>query len=131
VPDGVVAHLTRICGGNVDDRHVVDVTSGSHEKETYGANPHSGAYGNSPDYAAKNAPDLEIYPHFWSAYRSNQEALPNTANNWICYDFNKGMIISTHCTICTSCCDYLISWLIETSAGGKNWREVAREKDNE
>jgi hypothetical protein len=32
VPDGVIAHLTRECGGNVHDRDVVDVTSGSFEK---------------------------------------------------------------------------------------------------
>jgi hypothetical protein len=41
VPDGIIAHLTRECGGNVHDRHVVDVTCGSFEQETVGANPHS------------------------------------------------------------------------------------------
>jgi hypothetical protein len=46
VPDGIIAHLTRECGGNVHDCHVVEVRSGSFEKETYGANPDSGAYDN-------------------------------------------------------------------------------------
>jgi polyhydroxyalkanoate synthesis regulator phasin len=41
-PDGIIGHLTRECGGNVHDRHVVDVTSGSFEKQTEGANPRSG-----------------------------------------------------------------------------------------
>jgi hypothetical protein len=41
-PNGIIAHLRRECGGNVHDCHVVDVTSESFEKETYGANPHSG-----------------------------------------------------------------------------------------
>jgi predicted RNase H-like nuclease (RuvC/YqgF family) len=50
VPDGIIAHLTRECGGNVHDRHVVDVTCGSFEKETKGANRHSGAYRNDPDH---------------------------------------------------------------------------------
>jgi hypothetical protein len=36
VPDGIIAHLTRECGGNVHDRRVVDVTCGSFEKETQG-----------------------------------------------------------------------------------------------
>jgi hypothetical protein len=36
VPDGIIARLTRECGGNVHGRHVVDVTSGSFEKETWG-----------------------------------------------------------------------------------------------
>jgi hypothetical protein len=28
IPDRVIAHLTRECGGNVHGRHVVEVTSG-------------------------------------------------------------------------------------------------------
>jgi uncharacterized protein YoxC len=38
VPDGIIAHLTTECGGNVHDRKIVDVTCGSFERETYGAN---------------------------------------------------------------------------------------------
>jgi predicted nucleic acid-binding protein len=48
VPDGIIAHLTRECGGNVHDSQVVDVTSGSFEKETLGTNPHSGAWSDHP-----------------------------------------------------------------------------------
>jgi hypothetical protein len=59
VPDGIIAHLTRECGGNLHDLHVVDVTCGSFGKETEGANPHSGAYENDPKFAVKNAADLE------------------------------------------------------------------------
>jgi hypothetical protein len=32
VPDGIIAHLTRECSGNVHNRHVVEVTYGSFEK---------------------------------------------------------------------------------------------------
>jgi hypothetical protein len=53
VPDGIIAHLTRECGGNVHDRHVVDVACGWFEKETYGASPYSGAYNSDPKWAAK------------------------------------------------------------------------------
>jgi hypothetical protein len=34
VPDGIIAPLTKECGGNVDDHHFVGVTSGSFENET-------------------------------------------------------------------------------------------------
>jgi hypothetical protein len=34
IPDGIIAHLTRECGGNVHDRNIVAVTCGSFEKET-------------------------------------------------------------------------------------------------
>jgi hypothetical protein len=57
IPDGIIAHLTKECGGNVRDRHLVNVTSGSFENEIYGANPHSEACENKDKYAPKNAVD--------------------------------------------------------------------------
>jgi hypothetical protein len=126
VPDGMIAHLTRECGGNVHDCKVVDVTSGSFEKEIYGA------YNNEPMLAAKNAADLETDSCFMSAYRDNKEDIPHTRNNWICYDFKKRRIVPTHYTIrMYGPSNYhLKSWFIETSVDGENWREVTREEDN-
>jgi hypothetical protein len=134
IPDGIIAHLTRECGGNVHDRNVVDVTSGSFEKETIRANWHSGVFDNDPDYAAKNVADLESDSYFGSAYRNSSKDIPHTRNNWICYDFKERKIVPTHYAIRTYNChpggDHLKSWLIETSVDGENWREVAREEDN-
>jgi hypothetical protein len=48
VPDGIIAHLTRECGGNVHDRHTVNVRRGSFEREMERADPHSGACHNLP-----------------------------------------------------------------------------------
>jgi hypothetical protein len=76
VPEGIIAHLTRECGGNVHDRNVIEVTSGSFEKETVGANPDSGAYGNHPNSAAKNATDLETDFVIQSVYCDRSEDLP-------------------------------------------------------
>jgi hypothetical protein len=132
VPDGIIAHLTRECGGNVHKRHIVDVTSGSFEKETFGANPHSGAYYNNPLFA-ENAADLETFSCFLSAYREKKEDIPHTRNNWICYDFKEKRIMPTHYTIRTNSGIlgwHLKSWLVETSTDGENWREVAHEEDN-
>jgi hypothetical protein len=42
VPRWITAHLARELYGNVHCRPVVDITSGSFEKETDQANPHSG-----------------------------------------------------------------------------------------
>jgi hypothetical protein len=130
VPDGIIAHWTRECGGNVHDRHLVDVTCGSFEKETLGANPRSGAFCNDPSYAAKNAADSLFCP----AYPGNWQDIPHRRNNCVCYDFKERRIVPTHYTIRTY--DgapggfHLKSWLVETSADGENWREVAREEDN-
>jgi hypothetical protein len=73
VPDGIIAHLTIECGGNVHERQVVDIRSGSFEKETQGANLHSGASDNDPIYVAMNAADFEAVSWFHSAYRSPQK----------------------------------------------------------
>jgi hypothetical protein len=134
VPDGIIAHLTRECGGNVHDRHVVDVTSGSFEKETYTANPHSGAVDHMAKYADKNAADLETDSLFNSTYRGRGEDIPHTKNNWVCYDFKEKRIVPTHYTIRSYWNGpggaHLKSWLVETSADGESWREVDHQEDN-
>jgi hypothetical protein len=101
IPDGIIAHLTRECGENVHDRHIVDVTSGSFEQETCGANPYSGACDNKPYYSAKNTTDLETVSIFFSAYRRQEEDISHTRNNWVCYDFKRRRILPTHYTIRT------------------------------
>jgi hypothetical protein len=135
VPHRIIAHLTTECGGNVHDRHVLEVTSGSFEQETYGANPHSGACLNDPSFAAKNAADLETDFRFYSAYRRKREDIPHTRNNWVCYDFKKRRIVPTHYAIPAHLGDpgnsHLKSWVVETSVDGEKWREVAREENNE
>jgi hypothetical protein len=135
VPDGIIANLTRECSGNVHDRHVVDVTSGSFEKETYGANPHSGAYANQDWAAANNEVDLETDSVFCSAYREKKEDTPHTRNNWVRYDNKERRIVPAHYAIRTSHYNpggsHLKSRLLETSADGKSWREVPREESNE
>jgi hypothetical protein len=134
VPDGIIAYLTRECRGNVHKRHIVKVTSGSFAKETRGANRHSGAYDNAPNFAAKNAADLETNSYFVSAYRDKEEYILHTRNNWICYDFEERRIVPSYYTIRTWHGDpgasHMKSWLIETSTDGENWQEVAREEDN-
>jgi hypothetical protein len=73
VPDGIIACLTRQCRGNAHTGHVVEVATGSFDKETAGANPHSGTYSNDPTYAAKNAADLQTDSRFLSASRDWEE----------------------------------------------------------
>jgi hypothetical protein len=132
VPEGIIAHLTKECGGNVDDHHVVDVTFGSFEKETCGANPYSGVLNNAPHLGAKNAADLETGSLFCSAFRNEEDDIPDAQNNWICYDFKERRTVPTYYSIRRfwgnpgSC--HMKSWLVETSADGKTWREVAREE---
>jgi hypothetical protein len=132
VPDGIIAHLTRECGGNVHDRHVVEVTSGSFEQEIYGANRYSGALNDDLTLARKNAVDLEAGSSFSSAYRVAD--IPHTMNNWVCCDFKERRFLPTHYAIRTNYYPrrgrHLKSWLVETSADGEKWREVAREEVN-
>jgi hypothetical protein len=135
VPDGVIAHLTREFGGNMHDRHVIEVTSGSFEKETRGANPHSGAYNKEECAAAKNASDLEATSYFCSASRGQEEDVPHTKNNWVSYDFKERRIVPTHYAVRANWLapgsDHLKSWLVETSGDGESWQEVGCYEDNQ
>jgi hypothetical protein len=53
----------------------------------------------------------------------------------VCSDFKERRIVPTHYTIRSFGGDpggtHLKSWLLETSADGKNWREVDRKEDND
>jgi hypothetical protein len=122
VPDGIIAGLTRTYRGNVQDRKVVEVTS-------------SGTWNDKdPDYAAKNAANLESDSYFASPLRKKEVDIPHTRNNWLCYDFKERRIVPVHYAIRTHGDrpggDHLKSWLVETSLDGENWQEVAREENN-
>jgi hypothetical protein len=93
MPDGITAHLTRECGGNVHDYHIVEVASGSFENETNGANPSSGAFGNKPNCITKNAADLETDSPFSSAHCNPWEAIPHIKDNWVFCDFKESRIV--------------------------------------
>jgi hypothetical protein len=120
--DGIIAHLMEERGGDLHDRHVVELTSGSLERETKGANPHSGAFDSDPGCAAKNAADLEADSVFSSGYRERPENMPLTRCNWLCYDFKERRIVPTHRAIGTHEWGFhLKSWLARTSADEESW----------
>jgi hypothetical protein len=132
IADGIIAHLTKQCSGNVHDRNVIEVTSSKPLDDP----PWFPDGTVDPSLvAAKNAADLETDSCFRSACRDKKEDIPHTRNNWLCYDFRERRIVPTHYTIRSNwhgpSSSHLKSWLIETSADGKSWREVAHEEDNE
>jgi hypothetical protein len=134
-PLRTIAHLTRECGGNVHDGHAVEVACRSFEKEAEGANPHFGGYDDKPQWAANKAAELETGSYSLSTYREKREDIPHTTNNWVSCGSRERRIAPTPYAIRTN--EYgpggphLKSWLVETSVDGENWREVAREEDNE
>jgi hypothetical protein len=131
-PDGIIARLTRKCGGDV--QYVVDVKCGSFETEIEGANPYSGAYHGYLPYAAENSADLNSDSCFYSADRDAKFDISHRRNNWICYNFKEKRIVPTHDAIrrhgSRSGGNRLKSWLVETSADGVDWQKVAREENN-
>jgi hypothetical protein len=115
VPSGIIVHLTMEWGGNMHSCCVVDVTCGSFEEVTHGANPHSGSYRSRDDRAAKKAVDWETVSYFYSAYRMKEEDIPHTRNNWICSDFNERRVLPTHQALRSDDGDsgwYLKLWLV-------------------
>jgi hypothetical protein len=98
VPDGIIVHLTRQCGGDAHDCDV-SITSESFEEEAEGFNPYSGACNNDPDCTAENAAVLKTDSVFCSAHGNKGDDIPRTRNNWLCYHFKETWIMPTRCAI--------------------------------
>jgi hypothetical protein len=122
VPDGIISHLTKECGGNVHDGNIVEVTTGSFEKTVAEPGP------------AKHIADLEDDTHFCSTCRGYTDDIQHTKNSWVCYDFKERRILPTQYTI-RSYYDmvaryHIKSWLVETSVDGISWREIDHKEYN-
>jgi hypothetical protein len=70
IPDGIIAHLTKECGGNVRDWHVVQYHVSTVREGDSWAN-----------YGAENAAGLETRPRFASVHRSSSENISHTRNH--------------------------------------------------
>jgi hypothetical protein len=103
---GIIAHLTRECGGNVHDRGIVDVSEKS---------PASGC-------PPKNAADLQSETYISS---------PNAPGQWLCYDFKSRRVTPSHYSIrCLSSSYHLRSWVLEGSVDGSSWRALDDQANN-
>jgi hypothetical protein len=104
---GIIAHLTRQCGGNVDDCQVVKITSST---------PHHS------DVSGRNAADLA----------SDSRFIGYDPPNWICYDFRERHIVPTHYTLRAYGNIALRCWSIETSltGGHDDWKRIDRRDGN-
>jgi hypothetical protein len=103
VPDGIIGHLTREYEGNVHDRGIIELTSGSFEKESY---PAKGSL--------NSVADLEADSMFYTAFRHLSTSVSHTRHNWICYDLKDRRIVPTHYAVRSDNCrtgwEHLNSW---------------------
>jgi serine/threonine protein kinase len=120
VPVGIIAYLTKQCGGNVSERKVVIVTS------------------SPPAYngdVAKNIADLDVDSYFISDCHDIHDEIPPTRNNWVCYDFKERRIIPTHYAVRTwpgePGCAHMRSWLVEISGDGHTWQLAGSVSDSD
>ena len=107
--DGIIAYLTRACGGNVHDRGVVEVTGSSCWDSKH---------------QAKNVVDLgdvRANSYFYSQ---------NEPNQWICCNFKRRFVAPTHYSIRVDDSAYPHSWVLEVSNDGKSWKVVDRRDNN-
>jgi hypothetical protein len=113
VPDGIIAHLTTVCGGNVHDRRCVEVTSSRAADDDLG-------------HAAKNVADMATKLEFRSAAVASSSDIPHAPNNWICYDFKQRRVVPTHYAVRSygAGLAHLKSWIVESSLDGVSWREI-------
>ena len=111
--DGIIAHLTRKCGGNVHKERVVNVTASS-------------CWDNSI-CEPENAVDLKSNSEFFSN---------NSPNSWICYDFKGRRVTPTSYSIRSIVLgpggEHPKSWVLEVSNDGSegSWKAVDFRTDN-
>jgi hypothetical protein len=103
--DGIIAYLTRECGGNVHDRGVIEVT---------GSDVHA-------NHLPRDVVDLTVHNCFHS---------PNQPDQWICYNFKDRRIRLTNYSIAAQGNWYLRSWIVEGSVDGHAWICLDEQKDN-
>ena len=102
--DGIIAYLTRVCGGNVHDKGVVNVTACT-------------IFGSG--FWPKNVVDLSSDGEYWC---------PHAQEAWICYDFlSLGVTLTSYSITTTSRWPgmwHLSSWCLEVSKYGLTWEVV-------
>ena len=108
--EGIIAHLTQKCGGNVHEKGVVEVTA-------------SGILSNNHErYAPEHAVELGSDSEFRSL---------NEEGSWLCYDFKGRCVTPTSYTIRSYDSPHRPkSWDLEVSNDGRSWERVDRRKKN-
>jgi serine/threonine protein kinase len=107
--DGIIAHLTRDCGGNIPEHGVVKVTGSEVRRDR-------------PEFAAKNAVDLGSDSVFYSGSELEQ---------WLCYDFRDMVVFRTHYSIRSGGEMSPGNWVVEGRKCEADWFELdRREKDD-
>lgn len=100
--DGIIAHLTRECGGNVHEKGIVKVSASSFIDHAY---------------HPKNVVDLGTDSEYWG---------DDDDMAWICYDFKGRRVIPKAYSLRSGSHNHLCSWVIEVSSDGIRWTEVDR-----
>lgn len=108
--NGIIYNLTKECGGNVNDKGIVNVTASSE---------------NSKSRLAKFAVDLDNIKTY---FRSDDQQ-----NAWLMFDFKEKKIHPTHYSIRTKPTgkdgEHAKNWVVEASNDNKNWIKLDEKKD--
>jgi hypothetical protein len=111
--DGIIAHLTSLCGGNIHDKGLVNLTSSS-------------VWPREPDRLPKSIVDESSKTSF---------ASNNLPDQWICFDFQSYRVKLTNYTIRSFNANagqpHLRSWVIEGCDDAQHWIELDRRSAND
>jgi hypothetical protein len=107
--DGIISELTRIHGGNVHERGIVNVSANS-------------VHSTNKSQAAQNAVDLGQQNYFYSLHQPNQG---------LCYDFKDRRIELTDYSIAAHTGNHFLrSWVVEGSSNGSDWTILDEQMNN-
>jgi hypothetical protein len=116
IPNGIITHLTKRCGGNVHSRGTVVVT---------------GSQALTSGYGPVNLVDFDSGDAFITLAT---EPSDDVGHNWMCYDFKDRRVIPTHYTIRShndpQDKEHLKTWVVETSVDQSSWWQIDSKTNN-
>ena len=108
--DGIIAYLTRECGGNVHEKEIVEVTASSVD---------------SLDVKPENVVDLTTSSNFCSK---------GEENSWVCYNFKQRRVAVTSYSIRSFDAGrgygHPRSWVLQVSNDGEVWNTIDSRENN-
>ena len=108
--DGIIAYLTRECGGNVHEKEIVEVTASSVD---------------SLDRKPENVVDLTTSSDFCSK---------GEENSWVCYNFKQRRVAVTSYSIRSFDAGrgsgHPRSWVLQVSNDGEVWNTIDSSENN-
>ena len=118
--EGIFAHFTRECGGNIHDQGIVNITASDCPEDRC-----------CPKNTVNGLGNANNQNNFGREFFCSE----NYPDSWICYDFKERRVLPTSYTVMSFWerphAEHPQSWVIEVSNDATSWTEIDRRDNND